>query len=208
MGNKCPPHTLCINKTFITAITISTIVVSLLYHYFARSKMYTSKTDMHTNEVNPTQLHVPVQDKINYNVFTYTHPSDTFHSVYKPPIQENPYVEDISSRLNVNIPTSFRPPEYRQVGILTRIDPKDQERERETILALFGRPTHKSGSKWQYYTMTDKSQHIKLPIVSKNKTCTTSYGCDELFTDDTVFVQGYNDPFKITMYDVETMYYY
>lgn len=208
MGKKCPPQTLCINKTLIIAITIASIVVSLLYHYLAKSKTYTYKTEVRGNETNPVQLHVPIQDNVHYNIFTHANPSDSFHSVYKPPIQENPYMQDVSSRLHVNIPTSFRPPEYRQVGILTRTDPKDQERERETILALFGRPTHKSGSKWQYYTMTDKSQSIKLPIVSKNKTCTTSYGCDELFSDDTIYVQGYNEPFKVTMYDVETMHYY
>ena len=216
---KCPPQTLCINKTLLTTITISIIIGALFYQviskkipFYARKYMHTNtNTNTNTNRTtnNFIQQHEKEENQHNY-IFQVDNQNlnDTYHNIYKPPEKENPYVsQELSSRLNINIPTSHRPSEYRQVGILTRTNPNDQDRERETILALFGRPLHKS-SKWQYYTMTDKSQGIKLPITYKKKTCNSTYGCEELYSDDIVYVQGYNESFKATIYETESLEYF
>lgn len=194
--SKCPPNTFCMNKTMLAILTICIISFALIYH--SKSKFTSSKQQIDSKFTQNYILQMKDDSMIN----------DTYHNVYRPPQQENPYIQHVPQQLQINIPTSFRPTEYKQVGILTRSDPKDQNRERETILALFGRPVHKSGSKWQYYTMTDKSQGIKLPIQVKNKTCSSSYGCDELFSGDSVHVQGYNEMFNVTIYDVENLHYY
>lgn len=194
--SKCPPHTFCMNKTLLAIISVSIILFALIYH-----SKYKIISNNHQIDTKSTQNYIfQMKDDSVIN--------DNFHNVYKPPQQENPYIQNIPHKLQINIPTSFRQTEYKQVGILTRSDPNDQNRERETILALFGRPVHKSGSKWQYYTMTDKSQGIKLPIQYKNKTCSSSYGCDELYSGDSVHVQGYNEVFDVTIYDVENLHYF
>ena len=41
----------------------------------------------------------------------------------------------------------------------------------------------------------------KLPISSNGRSCTDEYGCDELTNGDTIYVEGYNDMFKVTVYD-------
>ena len=108
----------------------------------------------------------------------------------------------------INVSTSYYTNhEYKQIGILTRVDEYDQQRERETILALFGRPLHRARNKWQYYTMTDKNKSIKLPIKSKGRSCNSAHGCDEIFTDDVVYVEGYKEPFKVHIYETETLEY-
>jgi len=195
-NSKCPPHTFCINKTLLAIISVSMILFALIYH--SKYKFVSINDHVETKSTRNYIFQMKDSSRIN----------DTFHDVYKPPQQENPYIQNIPNTLQINVPTSFRPTEYKQVGILTRSDPSDQNRERETILALFGRPVHKSGSKWQYYTMTDKSQGIKLPVKYKNKTCSSSYGCDELYSGDEVHVQGYNEAFNVTIYDVENMHYF
>ena len=49
--------------------------------------------------------------------------------------------------------------------------------------------------------MNDKSNAIKLPMSHNGKSCTNEYGCDELSSGDTVYVEGYNEAFKVTIYE-------
>ena len=55
---------------------------------------------------------------------------------------------------------------YQQVGILTRMNGV------ETILPLMGRTLLTNRSKFQYYTMSDKFNSIKLPISKGGRSCT------------------------------------
>ena len=75
------------------------------------------------------------------------------------------------------------------------------------ILPLMGKPLFTNRDKWNYYTMTDKNNMIKLPITYKGKSCTNEYGSDKIYNGDTVYVEGYNDAFKCTIYDNDVMRY-
>lgn len=108
---------------------------------------------------------------------------------YYPPEEKHP------NGLPINIKTRGANVDYRQLGILTRMNGE------EMILPLMGKPLYSNRSKWQYYTMTDNNNIVKLPISSNGRSCTDEYGCDELTNGDTVYVEGYNDMFKITVYD-------
>ena len=66
-----------------------------------------------------------------------------------------------STGIPINVNTRGFDSNYNQVGILTRLNGD------ETILPVMGRPLYSNRSKWQYYTMSDKSNAIKLPM-SKN----------------------------------------
>jgi hypothetical protein len=105
----------------------------------------------------------------------------------------------------VSVPTNvnFVNADYRQVGILTPTHGDNKNK----ILPLFGRPLYSSRSKWQYYSMSNQNHVVKLPIRVKGKSGTTDYGVDELFSGDHVFVEGYNDGFKVTMYENDTIRY-
>ena len=49
--------------------------------------------------------------------------------------------------------------------------------------------------------MTDKHNMVKLPVSSNGKSCPSEYGCNELSNGDNIYVEGYNDLFKVTIYD-------
>ena len=70
-----------------------------------------------------------------------------------------------------------------------------------------GRPLFSNRDKWNYYTMNDKNNMIKLPLTFKNKSCTCDQGCDSLSSGDTVYVEGYSDIFRVTTYDGDVMRY-
>lgn len=87
---------------------------------------------------------------------------------------------------------------YTQVGILTRTVKKNGE---DLILPLMGRRTGRY-DKMQYYTMSNTGpMNTKLPISRNGKSCTGEYGCDEIMNGDTVYVEGYSDTFKSTVYE-------
>ena len=143
----------------------------------------------------------------------FPHPSFSFSNVQEDVLM-NPYQaptrdDRVFNRLQggdprgmpINIPTQSVDTTYRQIGILTRINGP------ETILPLMGRPLFTNRDKWNFYTMSDKNNMIKLPVVNRGKSCTGEYGCDNLQSGDTVYVEGYNDAFKVTSYDNNTMRY-
>jgi hypothetical protein len=138
--------------------------------------------------------------------------SDILEDPYAPPLRNDSYFGGVgatnmmhaASGMPINIRTQGPPinTNYRQVGLLTRINGK------ETILPLMGRPLQKNRDKWQFYTMSDKNNSVKLPISFKKKSCTGEYGCDNIYNGDTVYVEGYKDAFQATIYDNSVIEYF
>ena len=125
------------------------------------------------------------KEEVLYNAHAPPHKDGN----YFPPEEKHP------KGLPINIQTRGPNVDYRQLGILTRMNGE------EMILPLMGKPLYSNRSKWQYYTMTDNNNVVKLPISSNGRSCTDEYGCDELSNGDTIYVEGYNDMFKATIYD-------
>ena len=88
---------------------------------------------------------------------------------------------------------------YRQVGIITPLN----QTSVDNILSLMGRPVHTSRDKWQYYTISNQQNSIKLPISSNGRSGLTEYGVDRLSSGDSIYVTGVNQPHIVTIYDNE-----
>lgn len=179
MSRRCPPGVICIeNMSFI--FLLITISLAIMIYFQFRTQNAT----------------VPPPNKI---IIEAPSPSpqgrkSVLLNPYVPPLR-NTNVFSAPRGIPINVPTQSFDSSYRQVGILTRVDGK------ETILPLMGRPLFANRNKWQYYTMSDKNNSVKLPVSRNGKSCTNEYGCDSLYNGDTVYVEGYNDAFKITVYD-------
>lgn len=111
-------------------------------------------------------------------------PINTLTNLYAPPLRNDGYDNN-----------------YRQIGILTRNNGSSE------ILPLMGRRKRTSRDKWQYYTMSGNNLQMKLPISVNGKSCTGEYGCDEVFNNDTVYVEGFKDIFIATVYENNTFSY-
>jgi hypothetical protein len=130
-------------------------------------------------------------------------PADVLLNPYTPPLRDDRYMGgmgDMGGGFPINVPTRSVNSSYRQVGILTRVNGQ------ETILSLMGRPLFPSQDKWQFYTMSDKNQSVKLPVTHKKRSCTSDMGCDNIYNGDTIYVEGYNDAFRATIYDNAIQY--
>ena len=106
-----------------------------------------------------------------------------------------------SERVPINIPTSTVEENYSQVGFITRVSGE------ETILPLYGRFIYRRRDKQQYYTFSDKNQSVRLPVSYEGKSCMNEYGCNSLSNGDVVYVDGYNDSFKVTLYENQILRY-
>lgn len=218
MGKKCPPGVFCI-ENYTLGILILIILGVLLYIWKTSNSInYSNKKSVSQNDSNINNKldniisNISNMSSLSNNVFTrpnsiYTNNNnDVLLNPYSPPNRDDramimpPNSLDIRG-MPVNVRTQGVETSYRQVGILTRITGP------ETILPLMGRPLIAGRDTWNFYTMSDKNNMVKLPITFKNKNCTSEYGCDNIYNGDTVYVEGYNDAFKVTMYENNTMRY-
>jgi len=197
---RCPPGVLCVeNITLFTVLIIAFGVILFIQMHYKNNNLYDDRPS-----VQPATRNVVMRPN---TVFTDA-PNDVMMSLYEPPLRDNSIFNNSARRVGgdirrmpINVPTQSVESDYRQVGILTRINGQ------ETILPLLGRPLFSNRDKWNFYTMSDKNNMIKLPITHKGKSCTNEYGCDNIYNGDTVYVEGYNDAFKATMYDNQIMRY-
>jgi hypothetical protein len=197
----------CIRNTTIFFI----IILSAIGIYFFYSN-YSKMAVMPLATAAPTPMSVSPLFMMSSRAAN----SDVLEDPYAPPLRNDSYFGGINGGIGANMmmpmaagmPINVRtqgPPintNYRQVGLLTRINGK------ETILPLMGRPLQKNRDKWQFYTMSDKNNSVKLPISFKKKSCTGEYGCDNIYNGDTVYVEGYKDAFQATIYDNAVMEYF
>ncbi len=191
MPKTCPPGFICIENMSITLVIIIFLLAFIVYLKFI------------ANNVTGEQQVVYVEEKKNFMqnmpfIHTMMH-NNILQNPFSPPLKQNRYFDtassDIRGGIPINVPTRGFREEFKQVGILTR------DMGKETILPIMGRRLYTNNSKWQYYTMTDKSNSIRLPMSHNGRSCTSEYGCNELMNGDVVYVEGYKDAFKVTIYE-------
>ena len=194
MPKRCPPGVLCIENVTIVILVILFGIIILFINFKSRD-----------TPIKEREREMPIQREpvsmFNLSSLFSNMPANVLMNPYEPPLRDDRYfrMPPFGGRgVPINIPTQSVNTSYRQVGILTKGD---------TILPLMGKPLFTNRDKWNFYTMSDKNNMIKLPVTNKGKSCTNEYGCDNLYNGDTVYVEGYNEAFKITIYDNDTIRY-
>jgi hypothetical protein len=127
---------------------------------------------------------------------------DVYLNPYTPPIKDDGYYFQYSPQIT-NVPTRspYVNAEYRQIGILTPVSEKDNKGGNNMILPLFGRAIYSNRDKWQYYTMSNENNSVKLSIYRFKKNCMKDTGCTEIYSNDTVYVDGYKTHFSVSLYE-------
>ena len=208
MPKKCPPGVICIeNVTMFFLVIIILIIVYLIYISFIKRENK-QKVVVNVEKQNDPSYIISQQPNYPYNNIPV---NDVLMNPYVPPLRDERYFipEIVPVRrgmvpINVSTNPGAVDTNYRQMGILT---PLQNNSKKDKILPLMGRPLLVNRNKWQYYTMSDQNNSVKLPIIHKGRSCTNEYGCDQLYNGDRVFVEGYNQAFKITIYENDVIKY-
>lgn len=200
---KCIPGVICIENMTLFILVLLSISVAYLYYKQSIPSASSSPPSMPNiivqspsfqSSMDPQNIYVPPLNTIDV----------------RGPVELPPTHSTVG--IPVNIRTSSANTPYRQIGILT----KNVRTGRESsgtdplILPLFGRNLLNGRDKWQYYTMANSGGvafNAKLPISVNGRSCTSEYGCDSVSNGDTVYVEGYDDTFRATIYENATMNY-
>ena len=213
MVKKCPPGVICIEN--VVFMFFGFLLLSILYFMYIKYENNKNNTICSVCNTNNNKCECKKNTNLNIynnsenliprNGFSFTNnQNDILLNPYSAPLRDDRIYNN--SNLNgikipINVATQSFDTSYRQIGILTRVNGG------ETILPLMGRPLFSNRDKWNFYTMNDKNTMIKLPISFKNRSCTSVMGCDNLYNGDTVHVEGFNDIFRVTIYDNNVMQY-
>jgi hypothetical protein len=205
---RCPPGVFCIENITIVFIVGILSLIGLFFYYRSGG----SKNIIINNSI--PSMGMAAQRK--------GHGEDVFYDIYQPPLRDDRFMTggalDIrgtvpifnrgvsvahgsravsASHVPINVSTQGTDDsEFRQIGILTPVNGND-----ERILPLMGRPLFTRRDKWNFYTLNDKNNMIKLPVKVNGKSGTSEYGCDNVYNGDVVYVEGYKEAFKVTAYD-------
>lgn len=207
MAKRCPPGVICVQNIVFMGLFVVLIGIVAIIGWRATSKPDMSNENTSGSWINSTVAsggwfdNTPLQGLFPRPSYSFSNvENDVLMNPYAAPLRDDRIItNDVRGGVPINVSTRAVDADYRQIGILTR------QNGQETILPLMGRPLFTNRDKWQFYTLNERN--IKLPLVNKGKSCTNEYGCDNLYNGDTVYVEGINDAFKVTVYDNAVMKY-
>ena len=202
---KCPPGVICI-ENFTIFVFIILLVCVVYFFYRNQNPNVKQNINIYDNE--------RTVDSGSGFGFLPSYPynnlpaNDVLLNPYAAPLRDERYfVPEVvvapRNAVPINISTSAVDTTYRQLGILTPLNGSSKD----NILPLMGRPLFTRRSLWQYYTISNQHNNVKLPVSVKGKSGLNDNGVDEIYSDDTVYVEGYNEPFKVTKYENDTIKY-
>jgi hypothetical protein len=190
----------CSHGYIILFLIIAFVTIFFLFYH--------NTDDSLNNEPRETNINTTIQMSNPY----YRSP-DVLKNPYDAPLKDDRYnlkddrynLKDDRYNLNtmpinsvpINVSTVAVDTEYRQLGILTPL----QGSSKDNILALMGRPLYIRRSKFNYYTISNQHNNVKLPVTVGGRSALSDIGVDELFSGDSVYVEGNNEAFKVTIYE-------
>jgi hypothetical protein len=200
MGKKCVPGLVCIEN--MTLFLLILIILLFIYIWHSQYRVHQGTLDNTSDKIVlvNTSSNIPQMVPISSR-------QDVFNDPYSPP-GKNPVVYPRNSGdvrgIPVNVQTRGVDNDYQQMGILTRSNYSGNE----MILPLMGRKHMSGRDKWQYYTISGTGNlNTKLPISVNGRSCTSEYGCDDIYNGDIVYVEGYKDTFHATIYENNQFHY-
>jgi len=188
----CIPGLFCIEN--MTVFLLFVLLITVVYMYYTHLIKPSLEKTSTTSFSQPIIIAPPINTEVatTHLIPIPTRTVDPLTDINAPPLKNEGFV------LPINISTRGPELSFNQMGILTREQGKD-----DMILPLMGRRSSTGRDKHQYYTMSNSSGNIntKLPVSVKGRSCTSDLGCDEIFNGDSVYVEGYNDTFRATIYE-------
>jgi hypothetical protein len=212
---KCPPGVICVENVTLLLLFIIFLILGCFIYMNSSDKKSVTIND--TDNITIKNNRESSSDSGWFNRFLPSWPynnlsKDVLLDPYAAPYKDDRYlvpelthISPIRNSIPINISTNIGAVDatYRQMGIITPLNGASKD----NILPLMGRPLFTNRDKWQYYTISNQHNNVKLPISFKGKSGLNDYGVDQIFNGDTIYVEGYNEAFRVTVYENDTIKY-
>ena len=211
---KLPPGVIRLENVILYLLFIIIIFIILLVFMYIHFSTKNIKNNNHN--------HITIENKRETGDTTgwfggflpswpYTKlPKDVLLNPYAAPYSDERYfVPEVTyvspSAVPINISTNIGAVDtsYRQMGIITPLNGTSKD----NILPLMGRPLFTNRDKWQYYAISNQHNNVKLPILFNGRSGLNDNGVNQIYNKDTIYVEGYNEPFRVTIYENDTIKY-
>ena len=191
---RCPPGVICLENATMMFLVICVIAIG----YF----VYTRLNQPIVIQNNRIQRNFR-SDSVRNNSVRNDDSLDVLRNPYSPPLNDERYFQNESRGMPINMSTTAVDSTFRQVGILTPLNGSSKD----SILPLMGKILFARRDLWNYYTISNQHNNVKLPVSVKGRSALNEHGVDKVFDGDTVYVEGMNQPFKATIYENTIMRY-
>ena len=212
---KCPPGVICIENISMFLLIICVFII--LYIIYSKQNIIVNNKPSEKIVISNNNQRENTGGGIS-GWFGGLIPSWPYNNLLQDPLL-NPYAPPLRDEryfipgfngipvgaLPINVSTNVGAVDtsYRQLGILTPLNGSSKD----SIVPLMGRPLFTNRDKWQYYSTSNQHNNIKLPVSKSGRSCTNEYGCDKLYTGDTVYIEGVNETYRVTVYDNNVIKY-
>ena len=206
---RCPPGVICLENISLTIIILIVAVIGFLLFRQNSVQLNTNERITIKQPQPPNNVGIFSYPNFPYNNFPA---ENVLLNPYSAPFKDERYlVPSLDIRpipinsVPINVSTNIGAVDttYRQLGILKPLNGTNKD----SILPLMGRPLFTSRQKFQYYTISNQHNNVKLPISVAGRSALNEYGVDELFSGDTVFIDGLDGTFSVTIYENSTIKY-
>lgn len=208
---KCPPGVICIENVTMFFIVILILVVCYISYTQIFKKSDKKRENIIIQNQIPPSNQGPGRGLFASPGYSFSNlAGDVLMNPYEPPLKDEiypvpglPFIPP--GRVPINVPTNIGAIDvvYRQYGILKPV----RGSTKDNILPLMGRPVNTSRQKFQYYTISNQHNNVKLPIIVRGRSGTTEYGVNELFSGERVLVEGDRTPYEVTIYENDSIRY-
>jgi len=193
---KCPPGFICTDNSTLWLVMLLLVAVASTVVWFSPILLRSIRIPESSESTKEPRVIVIQQPQQQQQVQYPDMQQQLRPDLYPEPVQRYgfPGIVGLASRGPVG--------PIQQVGILTAEGGSSSSAAPDrTILPLFGRELDSRRSRWNYYTRTDGSNPVQVPVRVQNRVCDDdTNGCNELYSDDSVHVPALGRSFKATVY--------
>lgn len=199
MAKRCPTGFICSDRTtvWLVVFAVAALCISIWAAGGRAGRLLEGLGVRSEPPTEPRDPHVIVVQTPS------PPPRDPHVSLIRPDVYPEPV-----RRMGLGLPGPLMPMgvvpagPYQQVGILAvEGGSATSAAPDRTILPLYGRELDPRRSRWNYYTRTDGSNPVQVPVRVRNRVCDDdTNGCDEVYDGDSVNVPALGRSFKASIY--------
>ena len=183
MVRTCPPGMICMSNTLLLG-TLGVLVVLCVLATLYRQQPVVVRMD------SPHPLPAAVLPVIA--------PGSTINSRFEQapePLRDWMGPPELPPRGTIGLRTRGFPESFQTIGNLSVGGGK--------MLPLYGRRSiNGSSDRWNYYTRTNEYNPVPLPLRHKNRDCMDDIGCPEVFSGDSIHVDGTGEKGLVRLFNM------